>query len=230
MKFYLLLILSVALIGFARCDPIPEDSKTDAESKEAELVAESKEVLETAKEKLDTVQKNLENHAVNASKELNDMFGETHKALLVKCSDNSECGHGVCANKVCQCNEGFTSKDKACDYEQKSKTSAFLLSLFLGNFGADWFYLARENSNYNWAGFFKLFLGFCVIIASCFKCCAQTCFKVLNEGKVGAAFRVVVGGTIALASLINVVWYFVDWIRILCDSFPDGNGVALKGW
>jgi TM2 domain-containing membrane protein YozV len=26
------------------------------------------------------------------------------------------------------------------------------------------------------------------------------------------------------------VWFLVDWIRVLCDSFNDGNGVALSSW
>lgn len=26
------------------------------------------------------------------------------------------------------------------------------------------------------------------------------------------------------------VWALADWIRILCNTFPDGNGVALKQW
>jgi hypothetical protein len=26
------------------------------------------------------------------------------------------------------------------------------------------------------------------------------------------------------------VWWLVDWIRVLCNGFPDGNGVALAGW
>jgi len=24
------------------------------------------------------------------------------------------------------------------------------------------------------------------------------------------------------------IWWLVDWIRVLADSFPDGNGLALK--
>ena len=27
-----------------------------------------------------------------------------------------------------------------------------------------------------------------------------------------------------------LIWWIVDWIRILCDTFPDGNGHELKPW
>ena len=37
-------------------------------------------------------------------------------------------------------------------HEQKSKTTAFCLSLFLGFFGVDWFYLAMFNGGYRVAG------------------------------------------------------------------------------
>jgi len=26
------------------------------------------------------------------------------------------------------------------------------------------------------------------------------------------------------------IWALVDWIRILCDGFTDGNGMELRGW
>jgi len=148
-----------------------------------------------------------------------------------KCEADNECHFGRCRDNSCICDEGYASTDeKPCSYKQKSKTSAFLLSLTLGNFGADWFFLARENSNYNWTGFFKLFTGVFFVIGSCFMCCAQTCFSALKDGNFGMVFRLVMGGLITLSSLINIIWYFVDWIRILCDSFPDGNGIALKPW
>ena len=68
----------------------------------------------------------------------------------------------------------------------KSKLVAFLLSLFIGAYGADWFYLSAGNSNYIFLGVLKLL----------------TC-----------------GGC--------YVWWLVDWIRVLADTFPDGQGRAL---
>ena len=28
--------------------------------------------------------------------------------------------------------------------------------------------------------------------------------------------------------IIIGIWWLVDWIRILADSFPDGNGIPLR--
>ena len=68
----------------------------------------------------------------------------------------------------------------------KSKLVAFLLSFFIGAYGADWFYLSAGNSDYICLGVLKLF----------------TC-----------------GGC--------YVWWLVDWIRVLTDTFLDGQGRAL---
>ena len=78
---------------------------------------------------------------------------------------------------------------KPCEYAQKSKLTAFLISFFLGAVGGDWFYLSQGTAGYIVAGLFKLF----------------------TLGGLG-------------------IWYFVDWVRILCDSFYDGNGIQLAGW
>ena len=151
MKFYLLLVLSVALLGLARCDPITKLPEVDsAESQEQS-------VLEEAKEKLEIVHKDLEEHGAKAAatikKAVSDVKANVSANILssqtkvnVKCESDSQCGqNGVCSsNHTCQCSEGFVTRgDSVCGYEQKSKVTAFLLSLFLGNFGADWFYLAR---------------------------------------------------------------------------------------
>lgn len=37
---------------------------------------------------------------------------------------------------------------------------------------------------------------------------------------VGGFFKLLTGGGAG-------IWWFVDWIRVLADAFPDGNGVPL---
>ncbi|KAH3762826.1 hypothetical protein Pelo_5329 [Pelomyxa schiedti] len=117
---------------------------------------------------------------------------------MVACTTDlaeSECGYperGWCNGVYCVCNEPWITLDvdnndrmadsTACNYEGKSKLTAFLLSFFVGSFGADWFYLARGSGGYIAAGVFKL----------------------LTLGGCG-------------------IWSTVDWIRLLCDAFPDGN-------
>ena len=77
------------------------------------------------------------------------------------CTFNSECGvNAYCqpVDSTCTCNKGFITTDSKdiCNYKQKTKLEAFLLSFFAGGFGVDWFILAQGNANYNVAGAFKL--------------------------------------------------------------------------
>ncbi len=66
------------------------------------------------------------------------------------------CGNGNCRNGSCACSIGFISRGtEACNYKQRDKTTAFLLSMFLGWTGADWYYLAQGSG-----GLFYFFLNF----------------------------------------------------------------------
>jgi len=82
---------------------------------------------------------------------------------LKDCFTEYSCIHGECltiSNKTsCICERGWTnSRDDppSCTYSQKSKLAAFLLSFFVGGFGADWFYLSVGNGGYIVAGVFKM--------------------------------------------------------------------------
>ena len=63
------------------------------------------------------------------------------------CNDKSQCGNGACVDQVCVCNKGYVSYglNQTCNYQQKEKLTAFLLSFLVGSTGADWFYLAQGN-------------------------------------------------------------------------------------
>jgi len=119
----------------------------------------------------------------------------------ISCTSQGQCGNGICEigkpwnetakYNLCKCDEGYIHSEdgKPCEYAQKSKLTAFLISFFLGAVGGDWFYLSQGTAGYIIAGLFKL----------------------ITLGGLG-------------------IWYFVDWVRILCDSFYDGNGIQLAGW
>merc|ERR1711997_147906 len=133
------------------------------------------------------------------------------------CGKHGECNATVISSGFCECEEGYIHwEGEPCAYEQKSKLTAFLLSFFLGILGADWFYLSQGQAGYIVAGLIKLF--FPVITCCCAACCGGL------AGELGAK------GVAACNGLIVTIWYFVDWIRILVDSFNDGNGEELKGW
>lgn len=159
-------------------------------------------------------------------------------SYLLACKTNEECNKGQCKQSECVCDTGFvTFNNVTCNYKQKEKLTAFLLSFFAGNVGADWFYLASGNTGYIVAGVFKLITGFFFIAGSCFICCITCCAQYKGVGNGNSIFQiggVVLGIAITvimiICSLTNSIWYVVDWIRILTDSFKDGNGVSLKSW
>ena len=52
-------------------------------------------------------------------------------------------------------------------------------------------------------------------------------FSVQSCGIVVTIVLVILG---VLCSITNLLWYFIDWIRVLAGDFKDGNGVPLKDW
>lgn len=137
------------------------------------------------------------------------------------CEYDSDCNHGSCGTytsrqfpngtRVCKCDHGWTIQNSAiCDYHQKDKITAFCLSLFIGYFGADWFYLADGDALYNFLGCLKFIVG-PVILALIFGPCSPKA----ASGIIG---------------LWWIIFWLVDWIRILTDDFKDGHGVDISSW
>ena len=64
------------------------------------------------------------------------------------CITDSQCNNGKCQSNVCVCTKGYVTfgGTSPCNYQQKDKLTAFLLSFLIGNLGADWFYLAEGNA------------------------------------------------------------------------------------
>ena len=58
------------------------------------------------------------------------------------CNTDNMCNNGICRNNTCMCNSGYVSfpfgSNSTCNYEQKNKLTAFLLSFLIGTTGADW--------------------------------------------------------------------------------------------
>merc|ERR1719461_32981 len=80
-------------------------------------------------------------------------------------------GHGICSalTNSCECDIGYTSigseDGTECNYKQKYQMNAFLLSLFLGEFGAGRYYVGDYV-----LGTIKLLL---IFIGCCVACCAM---------------------------------------------------------
>ena len=91
-----------------------------------------------------------------------------------------------------------------------------MTSLFVGGAGIDWFVLARGNTLYILTGLVKLLIS---IAAS-----VWTVFAIINKTE---ASMIVASCFSMNLILIGVIWWMVDWIRILLNKFPDGNGAPL---
>lgn len=137
--------------------------------------------------------------------ENNNLIYDPYSAItyINPCGSHGECIDGSingttgkcdceCDNCYISTHEGLTSSntdEQTCNYKQSFQLVAFLLSFFIGECGADWFYLARGNCCYICGGIGKL-LTF--------------------------------GGL--------MVWWLVDWIRLLAKTFPDGHHHDLCGF
>jgi hypothetical protein len=148
------------------------------------------------------------------------------------CNSTADCsGHGQCIQNgtECHCERGWTTngpladKNRPCSYQQSSKRTAFFLSFFLGIFGVDWFYLARHNLGYIFAGILKLLIG-----CGCWGVWCLSYFgpQIQSLKTVEPKLR----GVSTFCSLLAFTWWIVDWIRVLSNKFPDGNGVRLTPW
>jgi hypothetical protein len=130
-----------------------------------------------------------------------------------RCINQSNCrDHSLCDNGTCVCQKGWITwgNSEECGYEQKSILIAFLLSLFAGSFGLDWFYLACNDAVYIVVGIIKLMLS-----GGCGGTRTSSSPIKNEKAKTG------------LTSLVGL-WWLIDWIRILAHVFPDGNGAPLS--
>lgn len=115
--------------------------------------------------------------------------------------------------------EGVEERKADNTEPNKSKLVAFLLSFFVGGFGADWFYLSNGVFTYIMVGIIKLLL-----IGQAGLCCCSVKFGFcsLQEG-----LEKICGPCSCLVSLGVFLWWVVDWVRVITNTFPDGNGMEL---
>lgn len=160
-----------------------------------------------------------EDEAVRSDYKNNDIIDSKSSFDPEPCLYDSDCAENYqCRKRVCKLQkERITQKGNMKDtYERKPKWPTFLISIFVGSLGIDWFYLARGSTVY-------IVAGVCKLLTSCGCCCSI--FTMCSKKSEGAAACFVCLGR--LLGVANGIWWLVDWIRILCNAFPDGNGVAL---
>ncbi|UJR35607.1 hypothetical protein I4U23_028358 [Adineta vaga] len=136
-----------------------------------------------------------------------------------RCLTDKDCFlHSYCDDGDCLCEKGWiTWRDhRQCSYKQSSKILTFIISFMMGCMGIDWFLLSRRDSLYILCGILKLLV--------CVGCCIWNPLAASSKSRTAATTASCLSITL---TLISFIWWFVDWIRILLNSFPDGNGASL---
>ena len=100
-----------------------------------------------------------------------------------------------------------------CTAKGKSKVTLFLLSFFAGGFGADWFYMSSGDSIFICVGIIKIFMFSIFPLIIFFLGFLVALFIDTHFGE-----KLVMAGIIIFL-LAGLIWWFVDWIRIVSDGW-----------
>ena len=111
----------------------------------------------------------------------------------------------------CECTPDYAPP--SCTYKRKSQTVAFLLTFFLGLFGAGRFYLGLYASAVP-----KL----CLWLLFGIPCCPSTSSEEPSQDSIKACVSVV--------TLMMFIWWFADTIIIGVGHITDGHGMEMKTW
>jgi len=132
----------------------------------------------------------------------------------------AECSyHGICRDdgKSCVCSDGYTTSQSSsiqCDYKQKDTVAAFLLELFLGQFGGGYFYL----------GLIPPAVGqLCLFVLGLIPLCFIVCMGALTESE-GCVF-VLAACYSCLWTIAVIGWWIASLVMIARATIVDGNGM-----
>ena len=140
------------------------------------------------------------------------------------CNSTEDCSNnGLCSNNQCNCLSEYITHESiiGCNYHQKSRLTSFMLELFLGEFGADWFYLARKEFTVP-VIVFTLFLA----------CCVAPYYKTLRKEhydddtlKMGCTM------CLYLLILLTVLGFWLHGVIVIgIETAKDSNGVSIGDW
>ena len=143
----------------------------------------------------------------------------------------------------CELTYGTRPSDRnPCEYELRSQEVSFLLSVFLGYFGMDWWYQSQNHWLYILVGFLKLLLT--VVPISVFLGCSDRLGVLMWEWQMRETYKSYghvhrtklqsISFYITLiCMLLALIWWVVDFVLIGLTNNEnnlklDGNGVCLQ--
>jgi hypothetical protein len=135
------------------------------------------------------------------------------------CNQTEDCGANgdKCYDGYCVCKAEFATESggEVCQYERKSRTTAILLTVFLGEVGAGAWYLG-------WTAY-ALPALILVACACCIPCCAMMFCG--TDDKAGLAM-VCVQGFIVMGSCAVMALTIAQIVYVSGDACIDSNGVS----
>ena len=152
---------------------------------------------------------------------------------ITECIKNQLCNNGQCVKispmkTSCICFRPFVDfQGHPCKEKGSSKLVAFLLSFFVGGFGADWFYLSRGDADFIIIGILKCFIT--GILPFFLFCCGMSCYAIYQDRQhwFWDGMMCVIP-ILAFPISTGSIWWLVDWIRIISGSWEkDGMDLFL---
>jgi len=140
------------------------------------------------------------------------------------CNNTEDCSNnGLCSNNQCHCFSGYITHESVvgCNYRQKSRLTAFMLELFLGEFGAGWFYLDRNE------------FAIPVIVLTLFLvCCVAPLYKTLKSEHVDEdTLKMSCTMCLYLLILLTVLGFWLHGVIVTGNGdAKDSNGVSVGDW
>ena len=146
---------------------------------------------------------------------------------------NSSCK--FCFNSFCYCDS--EAKNFTCHFKAKYVRTAMTFSIFLGYFGADWFYLSNGNIAYIIIGFIKLSISLLFLVSFIYLRFYNNSFRLKRQvSSINETYELKNDYNENFSKLFNLVfilgfialtWFIVDIFRVPNNTFKDGNGVDL---
>jgi len=143
------------------------------------------------------------------------------------CNNNGVCNQ---AGTACICDDDYATHDATaetgeCNYERKSGLVALLLGIFVGEFGAVYFYIGDTEMGciqLFLAGVLAMFVG--AIFGACCGCAVDAAVSNTEAEATSTCSRI----WASVGFIAMIVMYIIVLVKVAEGSLDDSNGVGLS--